>query len=149
MVIIAQSDMENGTIPDVVVRRLAAEGGSLTILRGEDHLLRRFGQAEHLSLEAGGDEGFRLRETADEYLAFLNGAGTLELVDARPSSPAFQLQSSVQVSAPAAVLVPWGVAYRVQVSQAMQVLRFSTHAADRAESERRWSLEALRARGEE
>ncbi|MBI3159968.1 MAG: hypothetical protein HYZ26_10260 [Chloroflexi bacterium] len=139
--------MKTDIIPDVAVRRLTPQGDLLVLLRAEDHVLRRFGQAEFFSLPAGSELDYRLRDDADEYVAILRGAAALELLDTRLESPAYQMGMKIEESAPFAVLVPWGVAVRFHVAKPIDVVRFSTHSSGEGAERSRWTEDELRSRG--
>mgnify|MGYP002623211332 CR=1 FL=1 len=114
---------------------LKREGGRLVILREQDHLLRRFGVLETQSLEPGASTRFGLRVEADQILAPLDGAFALTLVDLRPASPSrgARVEISFPAAGPQGLVLPFGVACRLQSAQGARLLRLSTHSANHAE----------------
>ena len=114
---------------------LKREGRRLVILHEQDHLLRRFGVLETQTLEPGASSRFGLRVEADLILATLDGAFDLTLVDLRPTSPSHGARVDISLSAaePQGLLLPFGVACRLQSAQGARLLRLSTHSASHAE----------------
>jgi hypothetical protein len=123
-------------IHDLVSLRLPARpiGGGVeqrTALSYSDHLLRRFGQADIVHLEHGGRLEKKEEETADEVWALIEGEATFEWEDRRSSSPTSGGKASLAAREPIAVLVPFGVAFRVTAGNGAAILlRLSTDADD-------------------
>jgi len=123
-------------IHDVVSLRLpslqvGAGVGRWIALQSSDRLLRRFGQADVLRLEDGIILAMKERTTADEVWALIEGKATFEWEDLRPTSPTSASTARLSTSEPIAVLVPFGVAFRVTAEGGTAVLlRLSTHADD-------------------
>jgi hypothetical protein len=102
-----------------------------TALSYSDHLLRRFGQADIVHLEAGGRLERREEPTADEVWVLIDGNAAFEWEDRRPSSPTSGGRASLAAREPITVLVPFGVAFHVTAGNGAAVLlRLSTHADD-------------------
>jgi hypothetical protein len=126
--------MRTGRLPihDLYIRTLeprpSATGLSLTLLRHSDHLLRRFGFAEHLELEEGAQLAHPPRPVADEAWALVRGQVEFTWEDLRKDSPSFGQTHRLRTDVPTLVLVPFGVALRVTSGAASTALvRFSTH----------------------
>ena len=115
------------SIPDVSVFRLQESERGVIVLRDEDHLLRRFGQFEIVTIE--GDDSYRLRAVADEIWAILEGEAKVELVDLREGSPSFAniLELEFHSEEKQGVLVPFGVASRFRVESSAKLAKVSTH----------------------
>lgn len=118
-------------ISDMLLFPLRRQDGRLLIVREQDHLLRRFGALDILSLEAGASTPYRLRAEADQILAPLDGTLAVDLVDLRPQSPSQGTRIEITLSAadPHGLLLPFGVACRLASSQGARLLRLSTHSA--------------------
>jgi hypothetical protein len=125
-----------GSLPisDMHLFPLSRQDGRLSILRDTDHLLRRFGVLETLSLEPGASPLFHLRAEADQILAPLDGAVDLSLIDMRAESPSHGVRGEVTLSAanPHGLLLPFGVACRMVSADGARLLRLSTHSAAHA-----------------
>jgi dTDP-4-dehydrorhamnose 3,5-epimerase len=116
-------------IHDVHLLPLKSDGNRLVVLRDDDHLLRRFGQAEVRLLAAGSRTDFVIRAEADEVWAPLEGRAEFTLVDTRPGSPS-ENQSVIVVAdaqTPQALLIPFGVAYSIVAESGARLLRIATH----------------------
>lgn len=118
------------TINDLALLDLERREGRLVVLRDEDHLLRRFGQAEVVSLSGGTETDFRLRAVADEVWAALDGRAKFRLIDKRLGSPSFGQSQEVDLDGeqPQALLIPFGVAYSMAAAEAASLIRLATHA---------------------
>jgi len=117
-------------IPDVYVLDLERIEGRLVLLRDDHHLLRRFGQVEHINLEEGQETNFVLRAVADEIWSVIGGEVTLTLVDKRDDSPSENkfVNISLSASRSQSVLIPFGVAYSFEVGgKKAQMIRLTTH----------------------
>jgi hypothetical protein len=118
-------------ISDMHLFPLSREDGRFIILREQDHLLRRFGLLETLSLEPGTKTLFKLRAEADQILAPLDGAVDLSLIDMRVESPSHGARLEVTLSAadPHGLLLPFGVACLLLSADGARLLRLGTHSA--------------------
>jgi hypothetical protein len=121
-------------ISDLHIFPLSRQDGRLVILHDTDHLLRRFGVLETLSLEPGASTPFNLRAEADQILAPLDGAVDLSLMDMRVESPSHGARAEITLSAadPQGLLLPFGVACRMLSADGARLLRLSTHSAAHA-----------------
>ncbi len=120
-------------IADCVILPLEVAEGTLTLLRDDQHLLRRFGAAE-LVRTAGVD--YRLRQTADELVAVTRGAAQLRLADTRAASPSFGARVELVFNSeqPELVVIPFGVAYAWQAVGECEFMRFMTQPVGADES---------------
>lgn len=120
-------------IADCVLLPLLVTDDTLTLLRDDQHLLRRFGAAE--LVRAAGPE-YRLRQTADELVAVTRGQARLELVDSRAASPSFGTRAEWELNAeqPELLLIPFGVAYAWLKVTEFEFMRFMTHTVGADES---------------
>ena len=121
------------SIGDVQLLDLRWEDGRLVLLRDEDHLLRRFGQAEVRTFDDTCVTPFVQRAVADEIWVPVNGKAVLHLVDRRAASPDKDgyFRAALDADAPQALLVPFGVAYAIENEQGTTLIRLSTHADGR------------------
>ena len=123
-------------IHDLVALRLPALDigsgiGRWVALQSTDRLLRRFGQADVLKLSPGAQLSMKERATADEVWALIEGEATFEWEDLRPSSPTSGASARLASREPTAVLVPFGVAFRVTAGTSRALLlRLTTHGDD-------------------
>lgn len=109
-----------------------------TLLSEAQHLLRRFGTLELVQIDEGAEEAYRVRGEADEILVPIKGATRLEALDLREGSPTQSYAMHIDLSQKDgdAILVPFGVAYRLSTDPSAEVLRVAshregTHAGDR------------------
>jgi hypothetical protein len=121
----------------VVGLRLAGETDSLGIeravaLRFEDHLLRRFGEAEIVRLPAGSRLNQPAREIADEVWILVDGRAVFEWRDRRDSSPTNGATARLECDEPMALLVPFGVAFSLQAQTPLILVRLASHTDDGA-----------------
>ena len=116
-------------IHDLHIHALKTQEAGKIILRDDDHLLRRFGQAELRTLLAGTQTEFTQRVAADELWTVLGGAVSFDLIDQRPSSPSFNKTDALSFTASAnqALLIPFGVAYALKTEKDSLLLRLATH----------------------
>lgn len=116
-------------ISDMHVFALRREDGHLVLLSESDHLLRRFGQLEVIDLAAGTQSDFQLRGEADRFLFAIEGDCRVELIDLREASPTRGARASLALAAaaPQGVLVPFGVACRLQADAACRLVALATH----------------------
>jgi hypothetical protein len=119
-------------IHDLFVHSLNAEpvpgGERFRIVRYSDHLLRRFGLAEVLRLEANHQRPPTVRQVADELWALIHGTVEFVLHDQRDESPSAGKTYHLQSSQPALVLVPFGVAVEIRaIDGPAELIRLATH----------------------
>ena len=116
-------------ISDMLVLDLSWQAGRLTVVKDDDHVLRRFGQVDIIGLDQGQQiEVFR--QQADEIWALFSGQATIQLEDQRQDSPSMGVTVSLVVDqeVPKAVLVPFGVACIVTGGlDGTRFLRIGTH----------------------
>lgn len=115
-------------ISDMVVKDLDWNNGILTVIKESDHLLRRFGEVDVVTIEPGRQvEVFR--QQADEVWALLSGQVSFHLQDQRQDSPSQGSEVKLDISEdmPQAVLVPFGVLCKLSNTQGAIMLRISTH----------------------
>lgn len=111
--------LELGAIPEA--------DGRMTLLRNDDHLLRRFGALEGLRLEP--DVSFAVqRLIADEIWCLLEGSAAVRLEDRRRDSPTMGIVEEHTVERPTRLLIPFGVAAEVRAGEGGAFLvRLMTH----------------------
>ena len=119
----------NFAINDLVVMDLSPRWPILTVLTEDDPILRRFGQVDVVDLDTGHPQSI-LRKKADEVWAVLEGEAHFSLKDQREDSPTFEHSETVTLSGEIfrAVMVPFGVACRVETPAHALCLRLTTHA---------------------
>ncbi|MGD8457965.1 MAG: hypothetical protein PVF83_16435 [Anaerolineales bacterium] len=117
-------------IPDVFILDLDRKEKHLVILSETHHLLRRFGQVEFVHMIKRKETDFSLREIADEIWSVVVGEVSFTLEDKREDSPSENQSMQVELtgSHPQAVLIPFGVAYRIKTIKDSQLIRITTHA---------------------
>ena len=118
-------------ISDLYLYPLELQDGRLVILHEDQHVLRRFGSLEQVSLDAGATTPFTVRAEADQIWTPLSGQVFAMLVDLRPASPSHgeRLEMILDAADPQGLLVPFGVAARLDSPQGASLLWLSTHAA--------------------
>jgi hypothetical protein len=106
-----------------------SEDGML-LLRNSDHLLRRFGQLDLISLEAGERRKNPAHEEADEIWFVLRGEIKVSMVDKRGGSPSEgkEVQLVIAEDDPHGLLLPFGVACMISSKKGASLLRVSTHS---------------------
>ena len=135
-------------IHDLFIRRITAErnGSELrwVALQDGDHLLRRFGLAEVVRVEADFQPALRLRGAADEVWALIEGKVEFRWHDLRSDSPTNGVEHNIVCDTSTLVLAPFGVAfgYRPLDGPAL-LLRLATHAEGTHDDDRRLSWESL------
>ena len=127
-------------IHDLVALRLSSEpvGEGIertAVLRIGDHLLRRFGQADVVRLQAGATVVLPPRAIADEVWVLVDGRVGFEWQDLRESSPTAGATVNLESRRPIALLVPFGVSFRARAESASVLLRLVTHADEEAPSD--------------
>ena len=115
-------------ISDLALCDLDWREGILTILKESDHLLRRFGQVDVVTIESEGEVRV-YRQQADEFWTLLSGKVSLHLKDQRQDSPSQGAVVSLDLSqkAPQAVLIPFGVICTISSTLGATLLRICTH----------------------
>lgn len=132
------------TIHDLYIRELSATDeagiGRVAILADHDHLLRRFGLCELVTLPVGQTTGLRVRAVADEVWALLEGTVDLAWHDLRSGSPTHGRWMRLTCSQPTLMLVPFGVAFGARgLAERSSMLRLATHAeADPDDAAQAW-----------
>jgi dTDP-4-dehydrorhamnose 3,5-epimerase-like enzyme len=121
------------TIHDLYSRpvslRTDERGEHWTLLRFEDHLLRRFGLAELIRSDPAAPSELRMRPVADEIWILLEGQAEFAWHDLRPGSPTLARTDRLTCSEPTLVLVPFGVAFGYRpIDGRATFLRLATHA---------------------
>jgi hypothetical protein len=119
-------------IHDLYIRKLEVieekTGTRLPILRYDDHLLRRFAYAEMLYLQPVHPDSMRVRAIADEIWALINGKVRFAWHDLRSTSPTQNQKFQFICAEPTLVLVPFGVAFGVEVLDKPAILlRLASH----------------------
>lgn len=122
-------------IHDLFIRSVEPErlahGTRLELIRYSDHLLRRFGQAEVVFLEANQIRSAKTREIADEVWVLVAGSALFSWLDQRSSSPTRGAAYKLSCDKPTLVLVPFGVQFEVRAEgNEAQLIRLTTHESD-------------------
>ena len=115
-------------ISDMLVKDLDWRDGILTVIKESDHLLRRFGEVDVVTIEPSRYlEVFR--QQADEVWALLSGQASFHLEDQRQDSPSLGsgVDLDINQDSPQEVLVPFGVFCKLSSAQGAMLLRISTH----------------------
>lgn len=115
-------------ISDMYVLELQWDQGILTVLKEDDHLLRRFGQIDLVNLTPGGNIEV-WREKADEIWILFSGEAKIVMEDLRDESPSLNdiVELTLDQDHPKAVLVPFGVKFKLYSSDGAMLLRVGTH----------------------
>lgn len=118
------------TISGVRIFPIEIAENRLILLKDEDHLLRRFGQAEVRQVSEQDGEFFTIRAIADEIWALLDGNANVILIDKRAKSPTEDqaLKLRFDEEKLKGVLIPAGVAYAIFADEAARLMRICTHA---------------------
>lgn len=122
--------VDKNPISDMHVFDVSRSGGSRTLLREKDHLLRRFGQLDLLDLSSNEKTDFTLRAEADRFLFPINGIVVVNMIDLRSSSPTngARVNVTLDYSKPQGLLVPFGVACSLQSQGVARLIILSTHS---------------------
>lgn len=122
-------------INDLFLQDLEQQNGRVVILSASDPLLRRFGQADHVMLDAGKEIVIH-RAQADEIWAILSGEAKLHLEDMREDSPSRGQRDQIDLigSEPQLVLIPFGVRLTTSGGPAA-FIRLTTHEDDTVEGD--------------
>ena len=121
--------MENEReILDMIILELAWHNGILTVIREDDHVLRRFGQVDVVKVSNGSALEI-WRQKADEIWAVISGEVRFSLEDRREDSPSGGVNVELELSkdVPQAILVPFGVTCKVSSTGDAILLRIGTH----------------------
>jgi hypothetical protein len=128
------ADRRRYPIHDLFITPLevAQVGGTarLRLLGHSDHLLRRFGEAEVLRVQAGTTCGPYLRPIADDLWMLESGEAELFWRDDRLGSPSLGSQHRLLAQSPLLWLVPFGVAFGVRSIRPCVIVRLSTHETE-------------------
>jgi hypothetical protein len=116
-------------ISDMHIFPLTVSGTRWTLLRDNDHLLRRFGQLDLIDLNAGQETDFELRAEADRFLFAINGRAEARLLDLRPGSPSLGSRVTILLDTedPQGLLLPFGVACGLYAPIDARLIILSTH----------------------
>jgi hypothetical protein len=127
--------MNKYPISDMHLFDLSRDGGSLTLLREKDHLLRRFGQLELLDLSPTEITDFILRAEADRFLFSISGTVTVTMIDLRSTSPTHGGRANISLDSakPQGLLIPFGVASSLEARGAARLIILSTHSESHPE----------------
>lgn len=117
-------------ISDMHVFPLTVSDGRWTLLRENDHILRRFGQLDLLDLNSGQETDFELRAEADRFLFAINGRAEARLVDLRTGSPSLGSRITVVLDTedPHGLLLPFGVACALYAPVDARLIILDTHS---------------------
>jgi mannose-6-phosphate isomerase-like protein (cupin superfamily) len=123
---------ELGKIQDVWIRELdldhTAYGERFAALRFHEHVLRRFGSLEVIKLTPQSKTEPLLRHEADELWVLVEGSVQCRWQDARPASPTAGEKFAINITQPAQIFVPFGVAFALQAGHTgALMLRAATH----------------------
>jgi dTDP-4-dehydrorhamnose 3,5-epimerase len=123
---------KNTSIQDLVVENLSGKldsaDASVSLLRFDDHLLRRFGQVDAFRKSPGELKALSMRTVADEIWILLEGRAACRCHDLRSDSPSKDTNIEFILDAPARVLIPFGVAFGWRaIDNPTLMLRLSTH----------------------
>ena len=116
-------------INEITITDIKTGEGWGALLSEHDHLLRRFGFVELQELKID-QPSYTFREQADEILVLLEGRADLTIIDRRKQSPSFNQIDRLPLSGSRLqrILIPFGIAYRLEISAPAKLLRVSTHA---------------------
>ena len=116
-------------IADLYVFPVQRLDGRWKLLADSDHLLRRFGQLEFISLKEKQAISFDPNEEADDIYFTLRGAVRAVLSDLRKESPSYKIDYEIGLNAnkPQGLLIPFGVAHSFSTSVGADLLKVSTH----------------------
>ena len=125
-----------GSIAGVIVKQLARHaddrGFFQEILRDDDELLRRFGQASLSMSYPGVIKAFHYHERQDDLWFFPVGSAQVVLYDLRPDSPTQGLTDVLYAGEdiPILIVIPVGVlhGYRVLGSKPLMIVYFTTES---------------------
>lgn len=108
---------------------LSWQAGRLVLLNEANHLLRRFGQLDLLSLEPATPLTTYRKQGADEIWALVRGEAELILTDLRDESPTFQRMMQLQLTGKwiEGILIPFGVQASLAPAMHGLLVRVTTH----------------------
>lgn len=147
---LASKLIASGKIHGVSVRKILTHahdrGNFREILRDDDHLLRRFGQASMTVTYPGVVKAFHYHRRQDDLWYFVSGNAQIVLHDLRKDSPTFGVTQELFAgdhAEPFLLLIPVGVAhgYRVLGNLPAVLLYFTTesyHIGDPDEERIAW-----------
>jgi len=117
-------------IADMQLFSLEPTKDGMRLLRNSDHLLRRFGQLDHVAIKAGGSIEYPAHSEADEIWFVLSGKVDVILSDKRGGSPSegTEFQLILAQDDPQGLLLPFGVASVFSSKQEASLIRLSTHS---------------------
>ncbi|MCW5876864.1 MAG: hypothetical protein KIS85_08275 [Anaerolineales bacterium] len=117
-------------IHDLLLFPLQQGEEALTLLSNQQHLLRRFGQLDLLTLHPGAPLDVGLRGEADRFYFALDGRVELQLEDRREHSPTrgAALALTLDAAEPHGLLLPFGVACTLLAIASARLLLLSTHS---------------------
>ncbi|MBN2046046.1 MAG: hypothetical protein JW757_13570 [Anaerolineales bacterium] len=115
-------------IHDLWIQNIYWKQKNLTIVKESDPFLRRFGQCDFIQLQKGEKLEFQ-RKKADEVWCVVTGQAVFRLTDLRQDSSSYQAESILTLDgqSPKTVLVPFGVAVRIECEMPAIFIRLTTH----------------------
>ncbi|SMC06019.1 dTDP-4-dehydrorhamnose 3,5-epimerase [Sulfobacillus thermosulfidooxidans DSM 9293] len=143
-----------GTIEGVVVKQLVRHpddrGFFQEILRDDDHLLRKFGQASLSMSYPGVIKAFHYHERQDDLWFFPVGSAQVVLYDARKDSPTYGITQVLYPGEdnPQLIVIPVGVVhgYRVLGNKPLMIVYFTTESYNPAQPDEKrlaWNDETI------
>ncbi len=126
--------MIQGVVVKKLVRHPDDRGYFMEILRDDDNLLRRFGQASFSKSYPGVIKAFHYHEKQDDLWFFASGNAQVVLHDLRTESPTRGQTDVLYMGEdnPILVVIPQGVAhgYRVLGNEPAVIIYFTTRSYD-------------------
>ncbi len=121
--------MTEKKIDDVILFPVKSDGIGNVIVGENDHLLRRFGQLELITLTEKQPKLSLFRKRADEIFFVLSGEVQVSGEDMRSKSPSFGagMAWTLKAQDSLGLLIPFGVKIDFTAQQESQILRLSTH----------------------
>lgn len=121
---------KRGSISGVVMLDLDWKNDRLIVLQEDDHILRRFGQADVVKIAKGMQFETHRNAGADEVWVLLDGEAKLQLTDRRAESPTVDHSIEIVLAgdSPQAVMIPFGVFAQISGEREGTLLRITTHA---------------------
>ncbi len=118
-----------------LIRHVDDRGYFMEILRDDDNLLRKFGQASISMTYPGVIKAFHYHKLQDDLWFFPSGNAQVVLYDVREDSPTYKMTNVFYMGElnPILLLIPAGVAhgYRVLGNQPATIVYFTTHSYNR------------------
>ena len=120
---------KNETISGLALFHIEQNNHHRILIGDDQHLLRRFGQLELLTLNPEQHSEFRKRQIADEIIFIDQGQVNIRTVDLRLDSPSMgvKMSNDINENSLEAMLVPFGVAYSITTTNGAKIIRLSTH----------------------